>query len=83
MRELKLVLGHGNPHFTTTFVLSLFSFPFLPLYFYSTLVLYINFPPSPFLVCPLQQNQRGLLWTFSSISVILLFSWENPFACLC
>lgn len=60
--ELKLVLGHGNPHFTPTF----YFFPhslslYFLLFFLFTSTLIYHFPHTPFLRCQFRKKQhKGL-----------------------
>jgi hypothetical protein len=66
MREIKLVLGHGNPHSLPTFYsfadYFTLSSSFLLLYFF----IHIIFSPSLFLLL-IFQGKKTLLWTFSGM----------------
>lgn len=90
MRELKLVLGHGNPHFTPTF------YSFAPslsllflLFFLFTSTLIYHFPQPPLLPCQFRKQKGSpveLLWYVchsrpTCILVSFFVMLGNPFQC--
>lgn len=93
MRELKLVLGHGNPHFTIHTHLLLFCWLSLfLLFFLFTSTLIYHFPPPPHFFVASSRKQKKFSFETSLVCLsfspllafLFLFLWfsEFPFACL-